>query len=249
MRKAGIFFFGAMMAVGSILGAGCGGTESGDTSTTGTGGSTSTTTPTTTSGGNDTTTGGNDGASSSASGGDAAPTCDSYCTEIMTACTGDVAQYASAETCKAACANFPAGKITDTAGDSLACRAYHANAAKAQGMAAKHCPHAGPTGGDLKVSDTEGPACGDGCEAFCDIALKACEGQATAYKDRAACVADCRSFKDIGDHYDVTFYSKPENWTNDFGCRMYHLNTAATSAENAKTHCPHAVGASTACTK
>ena len=79
------------------------------------------------------------------------------------------AQWKDEASCKNACAAFPQGTAGATDGNSLECRAYHAGKAGEAGMAATHCPHAGPTGGDQDVSDTNAGACGEGCEAFCAL--------------------------------------------------------------------------------
>lgn len=77
--------------------------------------------------------------------------CGTYCSSIMAICTGDNAQYASAADCMAQCTelSWPAGTAGATSGNTLACRTYHAGAARDMMMPAVHCPHAGPTGGGV----------------------------------------------------------------------------------------------------
>ena len=231
MNKTGVFFFGAMLSVGSLLfaGVGCGGGDTGGTGGAGGGGT----------GGESTTTGGD--TTTTTTGGAAAPTCASYCAAIAANCTGDTAQYAGPESCAAVCAAFPEGTAADTSGNTLGCHAYHADAAKTD--AAKHCPHAGPTGGDQDVTDTNPGVCGEGCDAFCKLALKACTSANEVYADEATCLAECKTFKPS-----AATYSTADTATNDFGCRMYHLSVAATSGDLAGTHCPHIKAVSEKCT-
>jgi hypothetical protein len=73
--------------------------------------------------------------------------CGAYCTAITAACTGANMQYASAMECMTMCAGFPVGTPSDTSGNTLGCRTYHAGAAV--GDPATHCSHAGPSGGGV----------------------------------------------------------------------------------------------------
>ena len=143
-------------------------------------------------------------------------TCAAYCDAIQTNCTGDVAQYASADTCLAACAAFPAGTAADTSGNTLGCRTYHAGAASAGPDV--HCVHAGPGGAG---------ACGDNCEGFCAIALDACPD---VYADADACAADCANFTD-DEPYDTS-----DTGGDTLACRLYHLSAATTTPD---PHCGH----------
>lgn len=75
-------------------------------------------------------------------------TCDGYCTQITTACSAH-AQYTDMAACMTACTNagWTMGTQSDTTGNTLGCRVYHAIAAV--GNAALHCPHAGFLGGGV----------------------------------------------------------------------------------------------------
>lgn len=215
------------MSASVAFSTGCGGESS--TSTTGSGGSTSSTTSTTTTVG----TGG--------TGGGAAATCADYCTENLANCKDATKQWPSQDSCLAACATFAAGTPGDTSGNSLACRVYHTGAAKMD--AATHCHHAGPTSGDRDPTDAVGGPCGEGCEAFCNIAQAVCTGANAQYKSAAECVAECGKFK-----ASPAPYSTADTAADTFGCRVYHLSVAATDAASADTHCAHIVLASTTCT-
>ncbi len=75
--------------------------------------------------------------------------CAGYCTFITTTCTAANAQYTDMADCMTRCtaAGWTAGVATDTSGNTLGCRIYHATAAQAD--AAMHCPHAGYIGGGV----------------------------------------------------------------------------------------------------
>jgi hypothetical protein len=223
MKKMSVTLLGSMVTFGAFLatGSGCGDSSNGG----GSGGGTMATSATSS---------GTTSASSSGTGGPAA-TCDAYCTTVMANCTADNAQYTSKDDCLKVCAEFPAGKAGDASGDSLACRTVHAGKAAGAG-ATTHCPHAGPGGGDGDPSDATGPVCGEGCEAFCEIAGAICQG---TYTDTAACMADCKTFNPSKKPY-----STADTGTNDFNCRLYHLTQAAHAPA---THCPHIVAASPVC--
>jgi hypothetical protein len=78
--------------------------------------------------------------------------CTSFCTLEIMACglmgASATGQYTDMATCITDCKAFPNSThkygIT-AAGDSLACRLYHATNAAITGNAAVHCPHTGPT--------------------------------------------------------------------------------------------------------
>jgi len=76
----------------------------------------------------------------------AANDCATYCAAITSACTGANAQYTDMADCTAYCAQamWPAGTPGEAAGNTLACRIYHAGVAA--GTPDVHCPHAGPSG-------------------------------------------------------------------------------------------------------
>ncbi|WP_437586574.1 hypothetical protein [Sorangium sp. So ce1000] len=161
---------------------------------------------------------GGSGATTSSSSGGGTPevSCSTYCTAIMANCTGDGVQYGSQESCEAFCANLPAGTAGDTTGNSLACRAYHADAAKADALT--HCIHAGPSGGG---------ACGTAIEAFCEVAPAACPD---VYADKAACDAEAAGFDAEAP------YAGPGSMGDTLACRLYHLTEASALAV---AHCPH----------
>jgi len=158
----------------------------------------------------------------------ATPSCTSYCTTIMSACTGANAQYKDMAQCTASCAGFTVGtKVDDTKDNTVGCREYHATAAKMN--ATVHCPHAGPSGGAL---------CGTPCEGFCSIVQKVCANEATKPDTFGAeCATKCAAFE-------ATTPFKVEATGNNLACRTYHATAASVDA---KTHCAHVASASTTC--
>ena len=69
--------------------------------------------------------------------------CDTFCSIVQANCTGGNQQYADANACQTACAQFPTnGNTGDTSGDTVQCRIYHAQAAA--GSPVVHCPHTQP---------------------------------------------------------------------------------------------------------
>lgn len=154
----------------------------------------------------------------------AAPTCAAYCAKIQMNCTGGDAggneQYTSESACNSYCttaAGWPAGMIGDTSGNTIGCRLYHAGAAAAD--PGVHCPHAGPTGGNL---------CGLWCDNYCQLMARNCTG-ANAVYDPATCMSKCAMLGTQGHANDTT--------GNTVQCRIYYLGLAAsdpTACANAK---------------
>ena len=156
------------------------------------------------------------------SGGDAV-TCASYCETLQANCTGANAQFSTMQNCVDSCAGFPAGAAGDQSGNSLACRAYHADAA--EGDPGLHCAHAGPGGAGV---------CGSNCEGYCSIALEACD----VYADEAACMTECGGFADEEP------YDAGDTSGDSLACRLYHLTAASTQPE---PHCGHIEADSPTC--
>jgi hypothetical protein len=101
------------------------------------------------------------------------------------------------------------------------------------------CAAAGPTGGDDNPADSTPGACGLGCDSFCGTALVTCPG---TFVDLADCKSQCATFA-----ADSMPFSTVDISLNDYGCRVYHLTVASSSAANATAHCPHIVAASPVC--
>ncbi|MGZ3430069.1 MAG: hypothetical protein ACXVCV_25635 [Polyangia bacterium] len=157
--------------------------------------------------------------------GAAAPTCAAYCAKIQMNCTagsdgGGNAQYSMVSDCTSQCttvAAWPAGMIGDTSGNTIGCRLYHAGAAAADPVL--HCPHAGPTGGNV---------CGSWCDNYCQLMAKNCTGANAVYAT-ADCMTKCMTIPTTGQTNDAT--------GNTVQCRIFHLSLAASDPA---THCGHA---------
>lgn len=159
-------------------------------------------------GGGSTSTGGPDG-------GAGTPDCQTYCDTVMASCTKDMAVYASQAICLAACASMPTGAVSDTSGDTVGCRTYHAGAAKSD--PATHCPHAGPGGAGY---------CGSNCDGYCQLVLKACP---SVYASEMECQTTCKTFKDMEP------FSATDVTGDTLQCRLYHASVAQTDP----VHCGH----------
>jgi Domain of unknown function (DUF4331) len=74
------------------------------------------------------------------------PECVTYCDAATTACTGVNQQYKDNADCLSYCnaSNWPKGTDGEQAGNTVACRIYHAGVAKMD--PGTHCGHAGPSG-------------------------------------------------------------------------------------------------------
>lgn len=137
--------------------------------------------------------------------------CQTYCDAIMANCTGgdqlstSNQQYTAKDNCLAVCAAFPVGATSDTTGNTLGCRSYHANLAA--GNAATHCPHAGP-GGD--------GVCGDVCVGYCQVAEKFCVGTSQIYTNNADCMTTCNATP-AGARFNISIQA-----SNERACLLYH---------------------------
>ena len=156
--------------------------------------------------------------------GGTAPTCAAYCAKIQMNCApstdgGSNAQYAAVSDCTNQCATaaaWPAGMTGDTSGNTIGCRLYHAGAAAADPVL--HCPHAGPTGGNV---------CGSWCDNYCQLMAKNCTGANAVYA-ASDCMTKCMTIPTTGKPNDAA--------GNTIQCRLYHLSVAASDPG---THCVH----------
>jgi hypothetical protein len=158
--------------------------------------------------------------------------CTTYCSQIMTNCTGDNAQYPDELHCTSTCEAFARGAASDTTGNTLGCRLYHAGA-PAMMDPAMHCVHAGPGGDQPSAAGT----CGDACTSFCTIEIAACgtkdAGDANAqYANMTACMQSCNGFPKTN-AYRTTAKG------DSLACRLYHATNAVEGGSNATMHCPH----------
>jgi hypothetical protein len=178
---------------------------------------------------------------------DAAPTpvtldCNSYCTEVQANCKDTNAQYPDMAHCLGACKGFTAvGALTDTTGDTLGCRIYHAGT-PAAGNPTLHCPHAGPGGDQLSATAPAFCSGGNVCQDFCSIEVKTCgttaapiTGVTPQYADNADCLAKCGAFPNKTANFSVGAKG------DSLACRLYHVTNAAalTDPVMITAHCGH----------
>lgn len=219
--------FASVLALGAVLGCGSDDDEGGGKiNTGGTGGSTGGSGGSggsSTGGSSGAATGGSSGAGTGGSAGGGNLSCDGYCNSMMMNCTGANAQFTTKEICMAVCGSYPEGQQSDTSGNTLGCRLYHAGAASGGGTNADtHCPHAGPAGVGT---------CGSNCEGYCNMMLEFCPSE---YTDAADCTTTCAGFDGAGaSDYDASITSGPT-----LQCRIYHASAASLDAA---THCQHAL--------
>jgi len=172
---------------------------------------------------------GDSGAKDSSATDAGAPSCQDYCTAIMTNCTSTTdpdsglpvgnQQYTDMQNCLNSCKAMPVGALSDTSGNTLGCRLYHATAAKSDPVT--HCPHAGPAGDGT---------CGKDCDGFCQLAMMYCtaSNNAAVFTSLADCQSTCAKFPDterfnIGVQADMSV-----------ACLVYHAQEASSDPPD---HC------------
>jgi hypothetical protein len=174
--------------------------------------------------------------------------CPTYCANIKANCTGLNTQYFDDTHCMATCAKFPLGASTDTSGNTLGCRIYHANNAKVTSMPDVHCPHAGPGGAAISNAATPPAVCGDACTNFCTLEIAACglSGAAATgqYASMTACMTACGGMNTGFDkthlyNYDPSKTPVAAPTGDSLACRLYHVTNAIQGTTQATTHCPH----------
>jgi hypothetical protein len=154
--------------------------------------------------------------------------CATYCSTVMANCTAANLQFDDLADCLSSCVTWPPGDLSDTLGNTLGCRYYHAGV-PATNNAGIHCPHAGPSGDGV---------CGTNCNGFCTLVQGVCTGGNQVYADFAACQSACNGFPM------PTRYSANITSGDSYGCRLYHATKAAT---NPGMHCPHTAVISSTC--
>jgi hypothetical protein len=153
-------------------------------------------------------------------GDDAAAACSEYCTLVGDHCQGDaLAQYTGTLACQETCIAMAPGTPGAMTGNTRACRREHAILAGRDPVV--HCPHAGPSGGDL---------CGGACESFCALAVELCTGEHEVWPNVEACATDCVQFPS-----DPPYAASVQDG-DSYACRLAHLTLAALQPE---VHCPH----------
>jgi len=157
--------------------------------------------------------------------------CNNYCNTFFSHCNSTItgiSWYSSVAECNQVCQAFPQGNLTDTGGNTLGCRLYHAGA-PAVANSTLHCPHASPSGGLV---------CGDYCDAYCSIGLFHCSAasgwplmESGLFNDQTDCHSVCSTAYAVGDINDISS-------ANTLGCRLYHAQASIFTGD--LTHCSHA---------
>lgn len=175
----------------------------------------------------------------------AASDCTTFCMNQMEVCpdvysdwweTSAALAPAAQTACENWCKTTAATGLSATAGDNLACRVYHLNAANGTAANAKttHCPHTSPAGGGVCVND-------DGVYgSFCNQALLTCTGANQIYDNYADCLGMSGVWPAGLPSYTIDATNTVIDSTDDsFSCRWYHLRVASVPA-NTDAHCAHA---------
>jgi hypothetical protein len=145
------------------------------------------------------------------------PLCKEYCEAMQQNCTESSQTYANLTVCTNVCGILPAGKNTDTSGNTVHCRLQAAMSGEPE-----DCQTSSPMSNGT---------CGSHCENYCYLLKRLCPG---SFENDATCEAECAQISDIGN-----FTVMPEDEGNTLQCRFYHLTSAAL---NPQVHCPHALG-------
>ena len=152
--------------------------------------------------------------------------CTEYCDLNVSVCVGANAQYSNTLDCTNHCETFvgiPPGSPDDVEGNTIGCRLYHTSIANST-RPELHCPHSGPTGGNV---------CGSWCENYCHLAIRNCDGDNALFTSIGECLSDCAALPTNGQIGDRT--------GNTVQCRISYLIDAATEPPNTQaTHCPQA---------
>jgi hypothetical protein len=158
------------------------------------------------------------------------PSCDEYCTNIMSACGAvgsSTSQYVNQESCLAYCDNetvMPIGFGGDKEGNTRGCRDHHAKMALGAGgqdPAAKleFCTIAGPSGGEV---------CGTLAENYCQVAMAQCINAKSLYPSLEECLDIANVLYIIG--------TAPVETDDNLSCR-FNLLAAGLASEEKGANC------------
>lgn len=183
-----------------------------------------------------------DGSGGSTTGGDTETTtggepktpCESYCDDIMEACTGPQLQYRDRAQCLTICGLLPEGTVGQVNENTVACRAkYVANARYGSGTELEaYCRRGGPGGAGF---------CGSNCDGYCTLMTQVCTGSdvgAYQYESEADCLDACETLPSAETGYSVSNPLIADG--NHVECRLFHVVSGAML--DAEEHCEHAMG-------
>ena len=164
--------------------------------------------------------------------------CNAYCTNIMANCTGENAEYINAFVCMQMCAQFiQASRATRPATVWRAASGIRRpQRAIPPSTVVTRVRSAGACAGRIR------------CSPFCTLDVALCSTQPSPpYTGESACDSACDAFQ-----YDQATNDGDlvESSGNTLNCRLYHLESAYDTVDNAQAtsvHCPHTAVASAVC--
>lgn len=160
------------------------------------------------------------------------PSCGSYCTTFLDACSEFSDEFVDRPDCVTFCserADWERGQFEDESINTVGCRLYHADIASREDPDV-HCQHSGITGGNV---------CGSWCANYCDLADEVCEGRSRLFPDIEACLTACSAMPAngrIGDESGDTIQ-----------CRIERLVRAANNSVLSGIECDNAAPDSDVC--
>jgi len=160
--------------------------------------------------------------------------CSSYCSTVNEWCNGTLSQFypapsGSPTVCETVCPTY-INTGNSSSWDSADCRLLHLGyITTLYQNTTVHCPHAGPTGGNV---------CSDPWNEYCDLILASCTGDNTAFLDKPTCLANAYAYPSDSS---ANLYQAP-NAKDSLQCRIYHAALAAfyTDPTLKMQHCTHA---------
>ncbi|MCH2171732.1 hypothetical protein MK489_13195 [Myxococcota bacterium] len=178
-------------------------------------------------------------------------TCAAWCDLQTTYCLDEVVH--DEEFCLDYCNHpdleiMPLGSITDTTGNTLGCRMYHALQAESSSGATReaHCAASSMTGGGV---------CGSYCDVYCDMTLEICNDTnnsdysgtnvftSAGVPSRSQCLTACSGYSEevLGG---VSQNDQLFGYGDTVQCRIHHLQAAAVEGQEQANayglHCGHA---------